>query len=439
MSNHFESALQRQDRMAMQTALDDGYYPQPPPAANPEKYNAGLGAAGPVFGPQKPPDDPRIFRGTPAEFFDDTAWKMIAYGFDANCGMEDRAVFERRLLKACFIDDYRRSLDPGPGEDLSPAEIAIMKRELATIKREWRAWEIIGRLEMKRKQGYWSKPPQPGKYESANEAHPAPQKLRVWRNGTELINPRWEPAILAGYNDLAFEVDWGLGVSGSRNPTTGRINSVMIEHLLKSYGLKIEGDMPDWIREIIRQRDEEHPPQPETATANPMLEEAREDNREQKLEAAAEARAEIPRRDIDHLFKEIQYAVDHPHMVEAHALHMGFEVEIKPMEVRVVHPNLAGIWTVASRLDLKESMRLVIKRADVIAMLKALGNSTHVRNAARKPQVAPSGPVPIAQVVQAVAANMTAAQNRKINLRGKDDRNVRKVGVPPHEQEIIGL
>lgn len=291
--------------------------------------------------------------------------------YDETCGMEPREVFERRLLTACFVDaiyDIRRN---------------NQKYGFFVLDNRWTP--ALVSLRNKRMSNYWAKlaempepavlsgavtadllstaasleaqtapKPAPATPEQVATMQAEPAKTTVKRNGHELLNPRWESDRISGLDGLAYDVDWGLGVSGNKNPNTGHINSDTIAHLIKTGGLIIEGEMPQYVRDLIEDAEKGHGPaeaSPEER-ASDASDLADYDFGPQKLKVLAFA---------TELTEATRVAIAEPHNADAQKLPRPYYLERKP--------NSPDVYLCNTKTDHRLHVGVSITRGEIVGYI----------------------------------------------------------------------
>lgn len=189
-SSAFTTPRDRERAADAKAAINAGKLPMPPSLAPGKAFNHGMGeAAEPswidsIAKPRNPNttdaerehrkqvirDVDALFASTDFAVLCATPFKgeLSTTGYDANCGMESREAFERRLLKACFIDDLRKAYQ-APADPHQPR----------LYQRAPYHHAIIWGLAQKRADGYWNQPVTPAvlpqALQSKEDATPAPQ------------------------------------------------------------------------------------------------------------------------------------------------------------------------------------------------------------------------------------------------------------------------
>ncbi|HEV8525662.1 MAG TPA: hypothetical protein VGQ71_14300 [Terriglobales bacterium] len=391
-----------------------------PPKDPAEPYNGGLGKAA-KLSTDEWLSQVAAKNGKSKEVVADTghpSWDLEITGYDWNCGMQsgyefglhavDR-VYEWSIkpIIAADIAEYLTRFDkPRRFEKLPSRPISFTAEETQFIKAVTPLFEchlaayISGDRKSLRKELREAlvlfrdvyRPASavlPQDLQSPTEvkadAQPTPGKTRAWRNEKELINPEWVYDNISQHECLWHDTNHGIdGAPLKRVP----IHSVMIESLIRKGVLRIEGDMPDWVREIINTP--EPPPTPKAAKSTPVV--------DTSIIGLA-------------LLDSIRYACAHPKHKGAFNLVQGFRIEEQKNELRLLHRGMSDLNRLVGAKLASGDYGVAIQPGEVAAIVERLQVSVKAKQAARS-QADSALSKAVANVVKEQEAKQNGAQAR---------------------------
>lgn len=297
--------------------------------------------------------------------------------YDWSCGIEPFEVFAARLFREAIKDDWQRARRR---DRRWSSTVHQLNRDALS------ALVIHNRLQAKRNAGYYTRlidvpAVLPQDLQDVSEVKAA-GKTTVIRNGTELINPEWRPNRINGKHDLHYETNHG--IPGAKY-VPASINAVIIEHLIKTNGLVITGEMPDWCKALI-----------DELAAKPAQ------SNEALVAGELERRYPVDAKDITRLMDAITDSVEHSKRADQPALPFGFVLNCGQFDWTAEHALIDRTWVVASRLNFKDDFKVVVKRGEVreMVMLK-------MKAVAENRAVQTNGLRPIGEAVKAVVKDVT--------------------------------